>query len=120
MRSRRSLAKLRKRTFQRIDQELQRPPKEIDFKFAKETLNRLETLNVLENLAKTYDLQIKGEKYDVEVSPDEPLYWGEVPDSSDKALTTAGRAAFRKLIDEEKNRRFEIRVWCPRFALLLG
>jgi len=65
----------------------------------------------------------EAERLDVEITPydTETGYWGSDGYSGLTYLTQRGRSHFRKVIDEEKSRRFEVKVrWIKLFVPLIA
>jgi hypothetical protein len=84
-----------------------RPPSD---DIPRETLKGLAQLNDLEELARTYPLTLAAARFDIEL-PDSPEYWTVIQPFGERALTKTGRFALRKMIDEEKIRRREVKAW---------
>lgn len=84
----------------------------------------IDQINSVDQIGQTLTLKDQAAKFDLEL-PDDPKYWITIQPFHESALTPTGRTATRKLIDDEKTRRFEVKVrWLklltPIIAALAG
>ena len=70
----------------------------------------LAELNGLDELSYTYSLTADAARLDVEL-PDNSTYWKVIQPFGERALTPTGRNSLRKMIDDEKTRRREVKAW---------